>query len=647
LLGVFLSTPIVRGNVLAGLAIVIGSQQTALAGSDPSYLPVLIAEAHTQNLARSAQWHALLHYRSNLIFPGVTGQADDTRFYLHPDGKTDPEAELDATLAAIFAEPVVETEQVQHPQCQFIARYHWLRDTLHFDRQRLPEQPCTRFQSWRNELNPQALTLVFPSAYINNPSSMFGHTLLRVDAADQDEHTRLLAYSINYAVNPTDSNGAIFTLKSLIGAYPGLFSMSPYYIKVREYSDLESRDIWEYQLNFSAEEIERLLMHTWELGPVKFDYYFFDENCAYHLLSLLEVARPGLTLTERFRVWVIPLDTVRAVVDLPGVVKQTIFRPATGTRLRQRLAGMNEIERRGVSALADPKAPDVATLLTAVPQERRALLADTAYDYLRSEDAAGHREHREAATRSRALLSARSQLPTGTEFETTTPTIHPDQGHRTRRLALSVGAEAGGRYEELRLRPAYHDLLDPVGGYAEGAQINFTDLALRHYAETDEVRVEQLRVIDIVSLSPRDEFFKPISWKFNIGLDSERLTKRDKISVFRLQGGAGLAVRPWTDALLYGMVEGTLDVSGGLDGNVAFSVGPSLGLLAEPLPNWRVNLSLHYQPMPVGPGDNEHEVRLEQSYALNRDQAIRLNLSYQHEHRIDWTSIGLAWHWYF
>jgi hypothetical protein len=74
----------------------------------------------------------------------------------------------------------------------------------------------------------------------------------------------------------------------------------PYYLKVREYSDLENRDIWEYELNLTPEEIDRLLMHAWELGPIHFDYYFFDENCAYHLLGLLEAARPDLTLTEGF-----------------------------------------------------------------------------------------------------------------------------------------------------------------------------------------------------------------------------------------------------------------------------------------------------------------------------------------------------------
>src|SRR5688500_15186877 len=141
---------------------------------------------------------------------------------------------------------------------------------------------------------------------------MYGHTLLRVDAADQDERTRLLAYSISFAAATNETNGLIFAVKGLFGGYPGVFAMLPYYVKVREYSDLENRDLWEYELDLSPEELERVLRHAWELLPAYFEYYFFDENCSYHLLALLQVARPDLELTAPFRLWALPVDTVRS-----------------------------------------------------------------------------------------------------------------------------------------------------------------------------------------------------------------------------------------------------------------------------------------------------------------------------------------------
>jgi len=55
-------------------------------------------------------------------------------------------------------------------------------------------------------------------------------------------------------------------------------------------------------------------MHAWSSGPSISTITFFDENCSYYLLELLEVARPDLDLTQDFRWWAIPSDTVRVVV---------------------------------------------------------------------------------------------------------------------------------------------------------------------------------------------------------------------------------------------------------------------------------------------------------------------------------------------
>ena len=33
-------------------------------------------------------------------------------------------------------------------------------------------------------------------------------------------------------------------------------------------------------------------MHTYEMDKIYSDYYFFDENCSYDLLFLLDAARP-------------------------------------------------------------------------------------------------------------------------------------------------------------------------------------------------------------------------------------------------------------------------------------------------------------------------------------------------------------------
>lgn len=627
------------------LALLLFAASLPAAAND--YLRELIGQARAQRLAERPEWQALLHYRTNLLFPGVTGQADDTQFYRAPDGKTNPQAELEATLAAFFID-TAETEKTQPPQCAFIARYQWLKQELHFDPARLPEQTCRRYHEWRQAINAASLTLVFPAAYINNPSSMFGHTLLRVDAADQDERTRLLAYAINYAVNPNGEGGSTFIFKSLIGAYPGAFSLMPYYIKVKEYSELENRDIWEYELTFTPEEIDRLLMHAWELDPVRFDYFFFDENCAYHLLSLFEVARPGLALRERFRGWVIPSDTLRAMAAEPGLIKNVVYRPASTTRLRHRLAALSAEERVLTRALANQEIDTSDEGLQRLPSDRRAAALEAAYEYVRYEYAKGRRDRGDAAQQSRALLLARSALDVPAQLgDIPTPAVHPDRGHDTVRLALGAGEKDTRRYTELKLRPAYHDLLDHDGGYTEGAQINFLDFTLRYYDQTDDLVLENFSAIEIVSLYPRDAFFQPRSWKINTGVARKRVSETHETTVFRTNGGAGVAFQPWRSLLWYGFVDATIDAGGALEDGYALGLGPNLGVLALPSGNWKINAYVRALEYGLGHEGHERELTVAQSLALGRNSALRLNLSRKREADHTWTDGNLSWHLYF
>ncbi len=63
----------------------------------------------------------------------------------------------------------------------------------------LPQPQCGEYDNWYRDINPHSAVLVFPAAYLNSPSSMFGHTLLRIDQADvTSNNTALLSYALNF-----------------------------------------------------------------------------------------------------------------------------------------------------------------------------------------------------------------------------------------------------------------------------------------------------------------------------------------------------------------------------------------------------------------------------------------------------------------
>ncbi|HBP90599.1 MAG TPA: hypothetical protein DD706_23260, partial [Nitrospiraceae bacterium] len=411
-----------------------------LRAQDPPspYLQELLQQAIVDKLHQDRYWHLLLHYR-NESFGGYNSEVDDPGFFLSPHGKIDPEAELQATLTSFFSEKLVGRSQ-QPAQCAFVARYHWLKEKLHFHDSKLLPQRCERFDSWLKELNPDSITVIFPSAYMDNPASMFGHSFLRVDQKGQTAETNILAYTINYAAEVPPNAGVEFAYKGIFGGYKGFFSTIPYYMKVKEYRDLENRDIWEYRLNFSQEQYHRLLMHAWELGNAYFDYYFFKENCAYHILSLLEVANPTLHLTDQFHFATIPADTIRLLVRQKGLVRKVSYRPARSTLLKRKREAITKEEASLFSKLIhDPQILRQSEFLQ-LPQYRQIFLLDFASDVLRYSAATNPDHAKNYHDHNRTILVTRSHIPVPSALFPVEPiSLSPEHGHQTLRVGGGIG----------------------------------------------------------------------------------------------------------------------------------------------------------------------------------------------------------------
>lgn len=613
--------------------------------ADGAYLEELQARADARELAGNRTWRSLLHFTERRLLPGEHSATRAPVFFNAENGYRDARAELHATLEAFFRDPASIPDGEQHPQCAFIARYHWLRDQLAFDDTRLPRRTCSRFRDWYDAIDPQAVTLVFADAFLNSPASMFGHTLLRVDAKEQDDDSRLLAYAINHAAATEDRNGFVFAVRGLTGGYPGMFSIMPYYEKVREYSSLEKRDLWEYELNLSQEETDRMLMHVWELRAVPFPYYFLYQNCSYRLLQLLDVARPGMNLSGRFDWWAIPTDTVRVVLKQEGLLDAAVYRPSSRTRLEHALSRLSSDERALVRALALEDASPESLRPTGMSRQRWATVLESAHDHLHFRFTSGDARPG-ARERMRTLLVARSR--TGQTPETPrppTPHTRPDQGHGTHRVGIGGGEWNDAGYVSLLWRPAYHDLLDPPVGYQSGAHISFLDTRVQYHPEEERLHLDRLKLVDIESLAPRDRFFRSWSWHVGGGFE-QRLRPQGGYSLMGgVEGGSGpsWALDRADRWILYTAAHASVWGSGRLEDDVRAGLGPRVDLLYTGQ-RWRARLRAEAQQYT----NDRQRWRLvaEQDLSLGRHLGLRLSVSREadFEQRVD--RVDLSLHWY-
>jgi hypothetical protein len=627
---VFLARCLYIGLLLFTLILFSTPPVNAFTPPDNAYLVELINKGLQAKLASEREWHLLLHYRENLL-GGHTSEQDDPGFFMSPTGKTDPQAELDATLKQFFSEELVGRSK-QPAQCAFIARYHWLREWLQFDDSRLPKMACERFDRWFNDFEAQSITLIFPSAFLNNPASMFGHTFFRIDQKGQTEQTRILAYTINYAAYVPPDAGIAYPIRGIFGGYSGYFSTYPYYLKVQEYRDIENRDIWEYRLNFTEHQVRRLLMHSWELGNASFDYFFFKENCSYHLLALLDYADPTLHLTDEFLFWTVPADTVRLIASKPGLVTGIAYRPSRSNVIRRKReslpVGERELAYRITQDLGELTSPAFVQLgLT-----KQAFLLDLASDYLRYRTETTDSPPPEWKERNRAVLTARSQLRIPSEeFKVVPFAKQPELGHKTSRASVGVGWRNNDTFEEATVRAGYHDLLDPEVGYTPDAQIEIASLTARHYNRADQARIERATLANVLSLSPIDSVFHAPSWKINVGMNTIKYNSCQLCSNGVMNGGIGVAAEShWLKReVFFAFMEGEANYSKAYEERHRIGGGGTVGLLADLTDRWKMMASGTYLRYALGDKSDDFRWSVGQRYTLSQNWALRLEYNHR------------------
>ncbi|WP_085813981.1 Lnb N-terminal periplasmic domain-containing protein [Geoanaerobacter pelophilus] len=610
------------------------------AAAPPSQPDLLIARARSMGLASERNWHILLHYKKT-YGGGFRSRISDPNFFLSPQGRENPEAELEATIAGFF---LPRTGDGEHPICRFPARLQWLKDRLGISPGDLPETACTEQKELLQTVDARSAVLVFPVGHINSPASMFGHTLLRFDGPTK---SNLISFAVNYAADANDKNGLLYAYKGLCGKYKGYYSLMPYYLKVKEYGDLEHRDMWEYRLRLSQEEVDRMLLHTLELERISSQYFFLDENCSFNLLFLIEAARPTLHLSDRTGLWVLPTDTIELARE-NGIVDEAVYRPSQGARIVKMASLLDAEGQKAALKLAQGKSePSEAARAGASVQQQREVL-DLAAEMVQLRYARKELEKDDFNKLYLKILAQRSRMGKGEDdLYTVAPPPPPDAGHGTVKLGAGGGVRRNEWFGELRLQPAFHDMLDPDQGYIRGAQIKFLDTALRYAPEHDRLWLKSLHLLDIASTSPRDRFFTPLSWKAAAGWDTEAMKDGGDSLIFRVNTGGGFAARSPFGGILHALGEVDLNAGRRFAGNVAAGPGVSLGALEQLTDWWKLQLKgeAFYYLL----GDERVAVKgtVAQNFRLTRNDSVNLELSYQEVEGHSVREATLLWNRYF
>jgi hypothetical protein len=494
------------------------------------------------------------------------------------------------------------------PQCLFPARFKYINKHLGG---KLKQAQCPKLLKWKEFMGVKSVSIVHAAQYIKNPSSFFGHLFLKLNIADhQDSKLNLdtLAHSVNFFADvPADTSSFQYVTKGLFGGFHASFNYSTYAKSLSDYNDLEDRDIWQYQLKLNAAQIDFLLDHLWELAHFgQFGYRFLKDNCAYHILALLEIANESWELTKYFNLYTLPSEGISRLFE-NDAISNTSYRPSLGTRLRAWARKLTTEQKKSFELiLKGEHGPE---------KEHSTTVLDFSYDFI------DYKKHQYKGklpksynVKQQELLQKRSTI--SESFQKTNISRNPPHvGHYPFRLQASYLNEESNQFALWSARPALHSIVEGAG-YPNNFSVEVLNTEIQYSFETHKTKLKNVTIMSAENLRGYEYVDKSFAWSFKTGAGREdQLIWRS--SDLNLYAGMsmGLASDEHKALQVYGMLTTSYNGPTNFNRPQRFGLGPSVGVIYRGVSGLSARLS--YQRVEALTSNtidlNKYDLRLIQS----------------------------------
>ena len=560
-------------------------------------------------------------------------------FFLAPDGRTSPQDELEATITAMSGP--VEGDPNEHAQCRFPARYLWLQDKALLPG--VADITCPEFEQWIFGESTDSISIIFATGYLGNPASYYGHTLLKFNSSARRVTSDLLDVTVNYgAIIPPDAGPISYIYNGATGGYNAGFSHIEYYYHDYNYGELELRDLWEYQLNLSQDEVNFIMAHAWEVLGLEFVYYFFRKNCAYRMAEVVEII-DGVSIIPSQRPWTVPQSLVSTAdnVNRAGrpLVTSVRWHPSRQSVFYDSYRKLGKAEQEVLRELVTE--PANASALESLPVDGRQRVVDAGIDYygylLPKDEPPGS----ELSQRYQQMLALRFKLPGGERSEPPQPQLGPEKDRAPGYLSLGYvnNAEAGDG-ASLRIRPAYYDVLDSSVSHVPNSELSMGEVIVD--VLDGDVRLRQASLFRVEAVNgaisglPGDA---GRSWRLGLGV-YEQFPGCEDCLVTRFEGDIGRSMPFVGNSTVGAYIGGAAQDNRNDYGNLfARASGYINASLTEKL---SVSARYEYRYHFDSAFKAEDVLSFDARYELSRDWDLRLGW---HDNRTESASLSVGYYW--
>ncbi|SEQ53768.1 protein of unknown function [Amphritea atlantica] len=585
-----------------------------------------VSAAKRQNLSINPTWLKLGHYKDKTSSQtAYSSEIHSKNFFIASNGMTDPQEELFATIEAMFT-PLNQKNRDAHPQCQFPARYLWLKKHLQNTNVLPAEATCPSYNEWTHDSSIESLSVIYATGYLGNPASFYGHTFLKFNSANNT--SSFLDKTINYgAVVPDGENPVTYIFKGIFGGYIGGFSDVNFYFQNNNYGENELRDLWEYRLDLPTESVRLIVAHSWEVLKKEYTYFFFRKNCAYRMAELIELAE-GVNIIKS-RAVTFPQSLIKTIsesyINNRPLVLSKFYHASRQTRLYQKYLALNANEKALVHQIFNHhnKLYDNDFIKCSITSKY--LILDTLLDYLQYVRTPEDRNTDTVNSFYQQVLIERYKLPPGEVHISKQHGYPPDKGRDPSLVqsAITHNSKLGDGIS-LIFRPAYYDVLDSDNSHVRDSALTMGRFEL-HSSQGGNFELRDLTLIEIESINaavtglPEDN---GSGWFLKAGLQPPDLTCTSCL-IMRGQAYYGYSKRISNDILIGGFLGGQLQDSYKSSGNTRIAAKLFTNLFTGKDYNMRILIDTA-TPLD-GAKSQEYVTTFLSRYRLSRNSDIRLS----------------------
>jgi hypothetical protein len=347
-------------------------------------------------------------------------------------------------------------------------------------------------------------------------------------------------------------------------------------------------------------EVLEMVDHIWELGQTHFDYFYFHENCSYHLLSILEVARPELKLTDAYPLYTIPADTIRLLYQ-EGLIDEGKRRESTYSRLVRLSANLNQEELNSAKQIAAyPETVNAEVSGKDSLKSARILdVAMEAFDYQNFDQIL--KDDPKTKEAKSHLLKARAINPEITNVDEKLETIKKDspaRSHSPTRWTLAQNYfDKQGKGTRIEYRAALHDLMDPLQGSMRDAQLEIGkfsfELQDQQYSSPKFV-LDNFSIFNIKNFPEQNFWSSPLSWEIDLGVKQIRKQCFNCPATF-VNGSVGNSLSLFNQKVLLAfLLNGEMNIQSQFINNYRAGLGPKIYSRFKFTDSWFLGIQSFY-----------------------------------------------------